>query len=119
MGYRPSAAPRTIRLFRRGTIPRRPARAATATGPTSRHSTRHGFTSQERPPTRAGDSIVRQTLSVVASDTVVSPFKSFEAFCVEKHPWGLGYRLDVLDAVVAERKARSAQRLAAEAEPIG
>ncbi len=36
------------------------------------------------------------------------PFTSYEMFCVEKVPWGLGYSTKDLDRIVAERKTAAA-----------
>jgi hypothetical protein len=43
-------------------------------------------------------------------------FKSFEQFCREKEPWGLGYDPASIDEIVRERK--SAQALAASTKPL-
>src|SRR3954464_14367803 len=32
-------------------------------------------------------------------------FKNYEAFCVCKYPWGLGYRREDIDRIIAERKS--------------
>ena len=44
------------------------------------------------------------------------PFKTYEAFCQERQPFGLGYESDVIDRIVKERE--SAQALAEQATPL-
>jgi hypothetical protein len=46
------------------------------------------------------------------------PFRTFEAFCVEKQPYGLGYDPAALDRIIADRKARTAQERAERATAI-
>jgi hypothetical protein len=35
------------------------------------------------------------------------PFATYEAFCIEKQPFGLGYRTDDIDRIIGERRART------------
>lgn len=39
-------------------------------------------------------------------------FKDFEAFCVEPYPWGLGYKSDAINRIIAERKEKTTQQRA-------
>lgn len=45
------------------------------------------------------------------------PFNSYEAFCVEPQPFGLGYRTDDIDRIIGERRDRTARDLAEKVEP--
>jgi hypothetical protein len=45
-----------------------------------------------------------------------APFTSFESFCATPEPYGLGYRLADIDAIIAERK--DAAKRAKEAKPL-
>lgn len=44
------------------------------------------------------------------------PFNSFEQFCFEVKPWGLGYKREVIEGIIHERK--TAQQIAQRAEPL-
>jgi hypothetical protein len=48
-------------------------------------------------------------------DAAGKAFQSFEAFCVERRPFGLGYKPEAIDQIVAERKARTAEQRATRA----
>lgn len=50
---------------------------------------------------------------LVLDDRRGRPFESFEAFCVEPQPWGLGYSVENIDRIIAERKERSNREKAA------
>jgi hypothetical protein len=45
-----------------------------------------------------------------------APFTSFESFCAAPEPYGLGYRLADIDAIIAERK--DAAKRAKDAKPL-
>lgn len=47
------------------------------------------------------------------------PFRTFEQFCLARHPFGLGYDLAAINRIVADREVRDARQVALEAQPVG
>jgi hypothetical protein len=45
-------------------------------------------------------------------------FLSYESFCVEPQPFGLGYRIEDINRIIGERRATAAKDLAAQAQPL-